>query len=37
MTGDLRVLAGLGRVIHEPPRLMIMTVRYANAEADFVC
>ena len=36
MTGDLRVLAELGRVIHEPPRLMIMTVLYANAEADFV-
>jgi DNA-binding MarR family transcriptional regulator len=35
MTTDLRVLAGLDRVIHEPGRLMIMTVLYANAEADF--
>jgi len=35
MTSDLRVLAGLDLVIHEPGQLMIMTVLYANAEADF--
>jgi DNA-binding MarR family transcriptional regulator len=35
MTTDLRVLAGLDRLIHEPGRLLIMTVLYANAEADF--
>ena len=34
MTSDLRVLAGLDRVIHEASGLMIMTVLYANAEAD---
>ncbi len=36
MTSDLRVLAGLDRLIHEPGRLLIMTVLYANAEADFL-
>jgi len=36
MTSDLRVLAGLDRLIHEPSRLMILTVLYAKAEADFV-
>jgi DNA-binding transcriptional ArsR family regulator len=36
MTNDLRVLAGLDRVIHEPSRLLILTVLYSVAEADFL-
>ena len=36
MTPDLQTLATLDRVIHEPARLMIMTVLYAVEEADFL-
>jgi DNA-binding MarR family transcriptional regulator len=36
MTPDLQALATLDRVIHEPARLMIMTVLYAVPEADFL-
>jgi DNA-binding transcriptional ArsR family regulator len=36
MTPDLQSLASLDRVIHEPARLMIMTVLYAVDEADFL-
>jgi DNA-binding MarR family transcriptional regulator len=36
MTPDLQALATLDRVIHEPARLMIMTVLYAVSEADFL-
>jgi DNA-binding transcriptional ArsR family regulator len=36
MTPDLQALATLDRIIHEPARLMIMTVLYAMAEADFL-
>ena len=36
MTPELQKLATLDRVIHEPARLMIMTVLYAVAEADFL-
>jgi DNA-binding transcriptional ArsR family regulator len=36
MTPDLQALASLDRVIHEPARLMIMTVLYAVPEADFL-
>jgi len=36
MTPDLQSLATLDRVIHEPARLMIMTVLYAVHEADFL-
>jgi DNA-binding transcriptional ArsR family regulator len=36
MTPDLQALATLDRVIHEPARLMIVTVLYAVAEADFL-
>ncbi|HEY6371544.1 MAG TPA: transcriptional regulator [Candidatus Sulfotelmatobacter sp.] len=36
MTPDLQALATLDRVIHEPARLMIMTVLYAAEEADFL-
>jgi DNA-binding MarR family transcriptional regulator len=36
MTPDLQALATLDRVIHEPARLMIMTVLYAVNEADFL-
>jgi DNA-binding MarR family transcriptional regulator len=36
MTPDLQALATLDRVIHEPARLMIMTVLYAIPEADFL-
>ena len=32
----LQELASLDRVIHEPARLMIVTVLYAVAEADFL-
>ncbi|MFN0168751.1 MAG: winged helix-turn-helix domain-containing protein [Bryobacteraceae bacterium] len=32
----LRDIAALDRVIHEPARLMIMTLLYAAGEADFV-
>ena len=32
----IRELSALDRVIHEPARLMIMTVLYAVEEADFV-
>jgi DNA-binding MarR family transcriptional regulator len=36
MTPDLQALATLDRVVHEPARLMIMTVLYAVPEADFL-
>jgi DNA-binding MarR family transcriptional regulator len=36
MTPDLQTLATLDRVIHEPARLMIVTVLYAVPEADYV-
>lgn len=36
MTPDLQALATLDRVIHEPARLMIVTVLYAVTEADFL-
>jgi DNA-binding MarR family transcriptional regulator len=36
MTSDLQALATLDRIIHEPARLMIMTVLYAVTEADFL-
>lgn len=36
MTPDLQKLASLDRVIHEPARLMIMTVLYAAKESDFL-
>jgi DNA-binding MarR family transcriptional regulator len=36
MTPALQELATLDRVIHEPARLMIMTVLYAVPEADFI-
>lgn len=36
MTLDLQALATLDRVIHEPARLMIVTVLYAASEADFL-
>jgi DNA-binding MarR family transcriptional regulator len=36
MTSDLRVLAGLDRVIHEPARLLILTVLYPLASMDFL-
>jgi DNA-binding HxlR family transcriptional regulator len=36
VTSDLQGLATLDRIIHEPARLMIMTVLYAVAEADFL-
>jgi DNA-binding MarR family transcriptional regulator len=36
MTPDLQALATLDRTIHEPARLMIMTVLYAVNEADFL-
>jgi DNA-binding transcriptional ArsR family regulator len=35
-TNELRSLARLDRIIHEPARLMIMTVLYAVDEADFL-
>lgn len=36
MTPGLQELATLDRLIHEPARLMIMTVLYAVPEADFL-
>jgi len=36
VTPDLQALATLDRIIHEPARLMIMTVLYAVTEADFL-
>ena len=36
MSTSLQELATLDRVIHEPARLMIMTVLYAVSEADFI-
>jgi len=36
MTPELQALATLDRIIHEPARLMIMTVLYAVGEADFL-
>ena len=36
MTPELQALATLDRVIHEPARLMIMTVLYGVGEADFI-
>jgi DNA-binding transcriptional ArsR family regulator len=37
MSGNgLKDLSSLNRVIHEPARLMIMTILYAVEEADFV-
>jgi DNA-binding MarR family transcriptional regulator len=36
MTSDLQQLANLDRLIHEPARLMIMTVLYSVPEADFL-
>ena len=35
-TPELKKLATLDRVIHEPARLMIVTVLYAVTEADFL-
>ena len=36
MTPKLKELATLDRVIHEPARLMIVTVLYAVTQADFL-
>ena len=36
MTPDLQARATLDRVVHEPARLMIMTVLYAVPETDFL-
>jgi DNA-binding MarR family transcriptional regulator len=36
MTPELQELASLDRVIHEPARLMMMTVLYATGESDFL-
>jgi DNA-binding transcriptional ArsR family regulator len=36
MTPALQELSSLDRTIHEPARLMIMTVLYAVSEADFL-
>jgi DNA-binding transcriptional ArsR family regulator len=36
MTPDWQALASLDRTIHEPARLMIVTVLYAVSEADFL-
>jgi DNA-binding MarR family transcriptional regulator len=36
MSSELQDLASLDRVIHEPARLMILTILYAVPEADFL-
>lgn len=35
MTSDFRVFAGLDRVIHEPARLLILTMLYPVASIEF--
>jgi len=36
MGSELRSMAGLDRLIHEPARLMIMAILYAVDSADFI-
>ena len=36
MTGALRDLTDLDRIIHEPARLMIVSLLYVSKEADFI-
>ena len=36
MAGDLRAMAGVNRLIHEPARLMIVTILYTVESADFL-
>jgi|SRR5215467_10629707 len=36
MTSGLRDLTNLDRIIHEPARLMIVSLLYVSKEADFV-
>ena len=36
MTPPLQELAALNRVVHEPARLLIMTILHAVPEADFI-
>jgi DNA-binding MarR family transcriptional regulator len=36
MSGDLRSLGDLDRVLHEPARLMIASILYSVEEADFL-
>jgi DNA-binding MarR family transcriptional regulator len=36
MTGDLRHLADVDRVLHEPARLLIVTILYTVEGADFL-
>ena len=36
MNRDLRSIAGINRVIHEPARLIIMAILYAIDRADFL-
>jgi DNA-binding MarR family transcriptional regulator len=36
MSPDLSAMAGVDRLIHEPARLMIVTVLYTVEEADFL-
>jgi len=36
MTSDLQKVTDVDRLIHEPARLMIMTILFAAAQADFL-
>lgn len=36
MTGDLQSISGVDRLIHEPARMMIVTILYAAEGADFL-
>ncbi len=36
MPDDYRAMAGVDRVIHEPARLIIVTILYTAASADFL-
>lgn len=36
MTGGLRDLAGVDRLIHEPARLMIVTILFTAEQVDFL-
>ena len=36
MSGDLRAMGDLDRLLHEPARLLITTILFSAAEADFL-
>jgi hypothetical protein len=34
---DIQPIAGIDRLVHEPARLMILTILYVVESADFLC